>query len=161
MKRHRPHRGDRPFREELNWDLSYLMQLWTASTAPPRTPPASPFLIYLESSLVIRAIRDYLQPDIGEILIDTQEIYDQAVAFMQTVMPGNVGKVKLYRDDVPLFSRFPDRAPDRERLFEAGGAIAAVAMSPLMPRECVDASQRHSGAPTNRSSTGVAPTCLE
>ena len=55
---------------------------------------------------MIRAIRDYLQPDIGEILIDTEEIFEQAKSFMQTVMPGNVGKVKLYRDDVPLFSRF-------------------------------------------------------
>jgi len=100
--------------EELQWDLNYLLQLWRAieSAAADRTPgpdgryTARPFLIYLESSLVIRAIRDYFQPDIGEILIDTEEIYEQACAFMQTVMPANVGKVKLYRDDVPLFSRF-------------------------------------------------------
>jgi len=100
--------------EELQWDLNYLMQLWRAieSAAADRTPGGDgryvprPFLIYLESSLVIRAIRDYLQPDIGEILIDTQDIYDQACAFMQTVMPASVNKVKLYRDDVPLFSRF-------------------------------------------------------
>jgi len=100
--------------EELNWDLNYLLQLWHAieAAANDRSPGpdgkyvAKPFLIYLESSLVIRAIRDYFQPDIGEILIDTEEIYDQARAFMQIVMPDNVGKVKLYRDDVPLFSRF-------------------------------------------------------
>src|SRR5260370_33928164 len=63
-------------------------------------------LIYHESSLVIRAIRDYFQPDIGEILIDTTEIHDQARAFMDIVMPDNVSKVKRYHDDVPLFSRF-------------------------------------------------------
>jgi hypothetical protein len=110
--------------EELQWDLDYLLQLWRAIEAAgaDRTPGPDgrytprPFLIYLESSLVIRAIRDYLQPDIGEILIDTDEIFEQARAFMQTVMPANVNKVKLYRDDIPLFSRFPDRAPDRERL---------------------------------------------
>src|SRR5512134_384477 len=70
-----------------------------------RANPA-PYLIYQESSLVIRAIRDYYQPDIGEILIDTDSIYEQTVAFMGNVMPDNVGRVKRYRDDVPLFSRF-------------------------------------------------------
>src|ERR1700704_5386148 len=75
--------------EELNWDLNYLMQLWRAIESASADPSKKPFLIYLESSLVIRAIRDYLQPDIGEILIDTQEIYDQARAFMQTVTPAN------------------------------------------------------------------------
>jgi ribonuclease E len=89
--------------EELQWDLNYLLQLWTAIDGAAKDTEKKPFLIYLESSLVIRAIRDYFQPDIGEILIDTQEIFDQAVAFMQTVMPANVAKVKLYRDDVPRF----------------------------------------------------------
>ncbi|MFL6573291.1 MAG: ribonuclease E/G, partial [Burkholderiales bacterium] len=91
--------------EELTWDLNYLMQLWGAVEGASKDQSKKPFLIYLESSLVIRAIRDYFQPDIGEILIDTEEIYEQAKAFMQTVMPGNVNKVKFYRDDVPLFSR--------------------------------------------------------
>ncbi len=114
--------------EELNWDLNYLMQLWTAVDGASKDQSGKPFLIYLESSLVIRAIRDYFQPDIGEILIDTQEIYDQAVAFMQTVMPGNVGKVKLYHDDVPLFSRFQiehqiESAYSRQVGLPAGGAI--------------------------------------
>src|SRR5256885_2124482 len=89
--------------EELNWDLNYLMQLWRAVESASADQSKKPFLIYLESSLVIRAIRDYFQPDIGEILIDTEEIFEQAKAFMQTVMPGNVGKAKLYRDDVPRF----------------------------------------------------------
>jgi ribonuclease E len=114
--------------EELQWDLNYLLQLWSAVEGAARTQDRKPFLIYLESSLVIRAIRDYFQPDIGEILIDTQEIYDQAIAFMQTVMPANVGKVKLYRDDVPLFSRFQiehqiESAYSRHVNLPSGGAI--------------------------------------
>jgi ribonuclease E len=122
--------------EELNWDLNYLLQLWRAieTAANDRTPGPDgryvpkPFLIYLESSLVIRAIRDYFQPDIGEILIDTDEVCEQARAFMQTVMPGNVGKVKLYRDDVPLFSRFQiehqiESAYARHVNLPSGGAV--------------------------------------
>src|ERR1700728_4056691 len=93
--------------EELQWDLNYLMQLWRAVEAASQSGVAGkPMLIYLESSLVIRAIRDYFQPDIGEILIDTTEIHDQASAFMDIVMPDNLSKVKRYHDDVPLFSRF-------------------------------------------------------
>jgi ribonuclease E len=114
--------------EELTWDLNYLMQLWRAVESASLDQSKKPFLIYLESSLVIRAIRDYFQPDIGELLIDTEEIYEQARAFMQTVMPGNVGKVKLYRDDVPLFSRFQiehqiESAYSRQVALPAGGAI--------------------------------------
>src|SRR6195256_3424582 len=114
--------------EELTWDLNYLMQLWTAVEGAGADQSKKPFLIYLESSLVIRAIRDYFQPDIGEILIDTEEIFEQAKAFMQTVMPGNVNKVKLYRDDVPLFSRFQiehqiESAYSRQVGLPAGGAI--------------------------------------
>jgi ribonuclease E len=114
--------------EELQWDLNYLLQLWTAIDSAAKDTEKKPFLIYLESSLVIRAIRDYFQPDIGEILIDTQEIYDQAVAFMQTVMPANVAKVKLYRDDVPLFSRFQiehqiESAYGRHVNLPSGGAV--------------------------------------
>ena len=91
--------------EELQWDLSYLMQLWTAIDGAAKEN-AGPILIYLESSLVIRAIRDYFSADIGEILIDTDDIADQASAFMSVVMPDNVSRVKRYQDDVPLFSRF-------------------------------------------------------
>ncbi len=114
--------------EELNWDMNYLLQLWSAVESASQDPSRKPFLIYLESSLVIRAIRDYLQPDIGELLVDTEEIYEQARAFMQTVMPGNVNKVKLYRDDVPLFSRFQiehqiESAYSRQVGLPAGGAI--------------------------------------
>src|SRR6267142_1185752 len=82
--------------EELQWDLNYLLQLWNAIDKAAEEEKA-PCLIYLESSLVVRAIRDLFQPDIGEILVDTEAIYDQALSFMSTVMPANVNKVKLYR----------------------------------------------------------------
>ncbi|KVE34160.1 Rne/Rng family ribonuclease [Burkholderia sp. TSV86] len=115
--------------EELQWDLNYLLQLWRAIEAASQSGRAGePMLIYLESSLVIRAIRDYFQPDIGEILIDTTDIYDQARAFMDIVMPDNVGKVKRYHDDVPLFSRFQiehqiETAYSRTVPLPSGGAI--------------------------------------
>ncbi|WP_371325200.1 Rne/Rng family ribonuclease [Dechloromonas sp. ZY10] len=113
--------------EELQWDLNYLLQLWSAIEGAAQQQ-SGPFLIYLEGSLVIRAIRDYFQPDIGEILIDTDEIYEQAKAFMGTVMPGNVSRVKRYRDDVPLFSRFQiehqiETAFARQVNLPSGGAI--------------------------------------
>ncbi len=113
--------------EELKWDMGYLMQLWEAIEGAAKEVKA-PELIYLESSLVVRAIRDLFQPDIGEILVDTQEIFEQAQSFMSTVMPGNVNKVKLYKDDVPLFSRFQiehqiETAYRRDVSLPSGGAI--------------------------------------
>ncbi len=137
--------------EELAWDLTYLHKLWekVVEAAEPhrwsdaeveeaaargtklrvgdRANPA-PFLIYQESSLVIRAIRDYFQPDIGEILIDTDSIHEQTVAFMGNVMPDNVQRVKRYHDDVPLFSRFQiehqiETAYSRQVTLPSGGAI--------------------------------------
>jgi ribonuclease E len=122
--------------EELQWDLSYLLKLWSKiveATEPARDSDGkllnpAPFLIYQEGSLVIRAIRDYFQPDIGEILIDTDPIYEQTVAFMSNVMPDNVGRVKRYRDDVPLFSRFQiehqiETAYSRQVSLPSGGAV--------------------------------------
>src|ERR1035437_5785638 len=113
--------------EELQWDLNYLNQLWTAIAEAAKTEKA-PSLIYLESSLVVRAIRDYFNPEIGEILIDTDEVYEQAHAFMSTVMPDNVNRIKRYVDDVPLFSRFQiehqiESAHSREVRLPSGGAI--------------------------------------
>ncbi|NYT68056.1 ribonuclease E/G [Pusillimonas noertemannii] len=113
--------------EELQWDLSYLLQLWNAIDAAARDNSA-PILIYLESSLVIRAIRDYFSPEIGEILIDTDEIAEQATAFMSVVMPDNVQRVKVYRDDVPLFSRFQiehqiETAYSRTIQLPSGGSV--------------------------------------
>jgi ribonuclease E len=113
--------------EELQWDLNYLKQLWDAIEGAANTEKA-PSLIYLESSLVVRAIRDYFNPEIGEILIDTDDIYHQAQAFMSTVMPDHVDRIKRYHDDVPLFSRFQiehqiESAHARQVNLPSGGAI--------------------------------------
>ena len=113
--------------EELNWDLSYLMQLWQAIENAAQQQSGA-FLIYQESSLVIRAIRDYFHQDIGELLIDTENIYEQARQFMGHVMPANVNRVKLYKDDVPLFSRFQiehqiESAYSRAVNLPSGGAV--------------------------------------
>lgn len=113
--------------EELQWDLDYLLQLWQAIEGA-AAQQAGAFLIYQESSLVIRAIRDYFQPDIGEILIDTEDIFEQARQFMEHVMPGNITRVKRYHDDVPLFSRFQiehqiESAYARQVNLPSGGAI--------------------------------------
>src|SRR5438445_1213679 len=113
--------------EELQWDLNYLMQLWRAIEDAAKLQVGA-YLIYQESSLVIRAIRDYFQPDIGEILIDTESIYEQAQQFMSHVMPGHVSRVKPYKDDVPLFSRFQiehqiEPAYARQVPLPSGGAI--------------------------------------
>ncbi|MDE2056104.1 MAG: Rne/Rng family ribonuclease [Betaproteobacteria bacterium] len=113
--------------EELQWDLNYLLHLWTAIESASNSQKGA-FLIYQEGSLVIRAIRDLFQPDIGEILIDTESIYEQAKQFMGHVMPSNVNKVKLYKDDVPLFSRFQiehqiETAYRRDVNLPSGGAI--------------------------------------
>src|SRR5713101_8036625 len=113
--------------EELQWDLNYLLQLWDAIENAAKKEKA-PSLIYLESSLVVRAIRDYFHPEISEILIDTESIYDQARQFMSHVMPSNVNRIKLYKDDVPLFSRFQiehqiETAFARQVLLPSGGAI--------------------------------------
>jgi ribonuclease E len=113
--------------EELRWDMNYLVQLWEAIAGAANEVKA-PELIYLESSLVVRAIRDLFHADIGEILVDTPEIFEQAQSFMSTVMPANVNKVKFYKDDVPLFSRFQiehqiETAYRRDVSLPSGGAI--------------------------------------
>ena len=112
---------------ELQWDLNYLLQLWHAIEGAGNSQNGA-FLIYQESSLVIRAIRDYFQPDIGELLIDTDDVYEQARQFMAHVMPDMVNRVKRYRDDVPLFSRFQiehqiETAHSRTVPLPSGGAI--------------------------------------
>ena len=113
--------------EELRWDLNYLLQLWQAIEGASKNQKGA-FLIYQESSLVIRAIRDYFSQEIGEILIDTENIYEQACQFMSHVMPTNSSRVKFYRDDVPLFSRFQiehqiETAYSRQVTLPSGGAI--------------------------------------
>ncbi len=91
--------------DELQWDLDYLLQLWTAIEQA-ATSRKAPFLIYQESNLFIRALRDHLRNDIGEILIDNESVFNDAREFMQQVMPHNLNKLKLYEDQVPLFSRY-------------------------------------------------------
>lgn len=113
--------------EELQWDLNYLLQLWRAIENASKGQSGA-FLIYQESSLVIRAIRDYFHQEIGELLIDTESIFEQARQFMGHVMPQNVNRVKLYSDDIPLFSRFQiehqiETAYARQVPLPSGGAI--------------------------------------
>jgi len=113
--------------EELQWDLDYLLQLWKAISEAAQSRPA-PFLIYQESKLIIRALRDYLRGDIGEILIDHEELYNDAREFMQQVMPNNLRKLKLYKDTTPLFSRFQiesqiENAFERQVRLPSGGSI--------------------------------------
>jgi len=91
--------------EELQWDLDYLLRVWRAIAEAALSKPA-PFLIYQESRLIVRALRDYLRADIGEILVDTAELYTAARDFIQQVMPQTLPKLKHYRDDIPLFNRF-------------------------------------------------------
>jgi len=91
--------------EELQWDLDYLLQLWKSISAAANSQKA-PFLIYQESKLFIRALRDYLRNDIGEILIDEESLFNDARDFVQQVMPNNLRKLKLYQDPTPLFSRY-------------------------------------------------------
>jgi len=112
---------------ELQWDLNYLLKLWTAIDGAAKGAKGA-FLIYQESSLVIRAIRDYFNHDIGDILIDTDDVYDQAQQFMAHVMPEHAARVKRYRDDAPLFSRFQiehqiETAYARTVTLPSGGAI--------------------------------------
>ena len=112
---------------ELQWDLNYMLKLWSAIDGAAKAGKGA-FLIYQESSLVIRSIRDYFTTDVGEILIDTDDIFDQASQFMNHVMPESAYKVKRYRDDAPLFSRFQiehqiETAFSRTVNLSSGGAI--------------------------------------
>ncbi len=112
---------------ELQWDLNYMLKLWEAIDGAAKAGKGA-YLIYQESSLVIRAIRDYFTADVGEILIDTDDIFDQAQQFMNHVMPESASRVKRYRDDAPLFSRFQiehqiETAFSRTVNLPSGGAI--------------------------------------
>ncbi|MFZ9362378.1 MAG: Rne/Rng family ribonuclease [Arenimonas sp.] len=113
--------------DELQWDLDYLIQVWKAISQAALSKP-SPFLIYQESRLIIRALRDYMRPEIGEVLVDTDEIFEQAQDFMQLVMPHNLRKLKMYKDDIPLFNRFQiesqiEQAYERTVRLPSGGSI--------------------------------------
>ena len=112
--------------EELQWDLNYLIQVWSAIDAA--SQKKAPFLIYQESNVIIRALRDYFRNDIGEILIDDPEVFKTAEDFIKQVMPNNLKKIKLYQDTIPLFNRFQiesqiESAYQREVRLPSGGAI--------------------------------------
>ena len=113
--------------EELQWDLDYLLNLWDSIKSAARERGA-PFLVYQESDLVIRAIRDYLRNDISEIWIDDPDVYHRAREFMQQVMPHNLNKLKLYKEADPLFNRYQiegqiESAFSREVKLPAGGSV--------------------------------------
>ncbi len=113
--------------EELQWDLDYLMTLWTAIGQAGKEKSA-PFLIFQESNVIIRAVRDYLRQDINDVLIDNEAAYNEAMAFVQQVMPHYQSKIKLYKDSVPLFNRYQiesqiETAFQREVKLPSGGSI--------------------------------------
>ncbi len=113
--------------EELQWDLDYLLQLWNAIETSAKERKA-PFLIYQESNVIIRSMRDYLRADIAEILIDNPQVYEEARQFIQQVMPRYLSRLKLYQDEVPLFSRYQiesqiETAFQREVRLPSGGSI--------------------------------------
>ena len=113
--------------EELQWDLDYLLQLWTAIENSAKEREA-PFLIYQESNVIIRSMRDYLRADISEILIDNPQVYEEARRFIEQVMPRYLNRLKLYQDEVPLFSRYQiesqiETAFQREVRLPSGGSI--------------------------------------
>ncbi len=113
--------------QELQWDLNYLTQIWQAITEAAGGRKA-PFLIHQESNVIIRAVRDYLRQDIGEVLIDSSVVHEDVLNFVQAVMPSFENKIKLYKDDIPLFSRYQiegqiETAFQREVKLPSGGSI--------------------------------------
>ena len=113
--------------EELEWDLKVLLKHWEAISEVAEEREA-PFLIHQESNVIVRAIRDYLRRDIGEILIDKTSIYEQALQHIQLVRPDFANRVKLYRGEVPLFSHYQiesqiESAFQREVRLPSGGSI--------------------------------------
>lgn len=113
--------------EELQWDLNYLIKLWAAIKTESDTSDA-PHFLFQESNVIIRAIRDYLRPDVGEVIIDNREAFELASAFMQQVMPNYTSKVKYYEEPLPLFNRFQiegqiETAFCREVKLPSGGSI--------------------------------------
>ncbi len=112
---------------ELQWDLDYLLNVWSAITHASEERQA-PFLIYQESNVIIRALRDHYSSDIGEIIIDEDSVYQQAHNFLQQIMPNEVRKLKKYSEPVPLFNRFQiesqiESAYEREVTLPSGGAV--------------------------------------
>ena len=113
--------------EELQWDLKVLLHHWEAIKQVSADRPA-PFLIHQESDVIVRAIRDYLRRDIGEILVDSPKIYEKAKAHIKLVRPDFINRIKLYQGEVPLFSHYQiesqiESAFQREVRLPSGGSI--------------------------------------
>jgi len=113
--------------KELQWDLDYLLALWQA-IQDAAGEKAAPFLIYQESNVIIRTIRDYLRKEIGEVLFDTRESYEEALDFIRQVMPQYEDRIKLYTDKLPLFNRYQiesqiESAFEREVKLPSGGSV--------------------------------------
>ena len=113
--------------EELQWDLSYLLTIWEAVQAAAEPKPA-PFLLFQESNVIVRAIRDYVRNDIGEVLIDGADAYQEASQFVEKVMPHYASKIKQYSGEIPLFNRYQvesqiETAFQREVHLPSGGSI--------------------------------------
>lgn len=113
--------------EELQWDLKVLLHHWEAIKQASESR-AAPFLIHQESDVIVRAIRDYLRRDIGEILIDSTKIYEKAKAHIKLVRPDFINRIKLYQGEVPLFSHYQiesqiESAFQREVRLPSGGSI--------------------------------------
>lgn len=113
--------------EELQWDMDYQVQVWSAIEKAAANRQA-PFLVYQESNVIIRALRDYFREDIGEILIDNPDVYKTAEDFVKQVMPNSQRKLKLYQDDIPMFNRYQiegqiESAFQREVTLPSGGSI--------------------------------------
>ncbi|WP_295798212.1 ribonuclease E [uncultured Microbulbifer sp.] len=113
--------------EELQWDLNYLLQLWTAIKKEADDSKA-PHFLFQESNVIIRAIRDYMRDDIGEVIVDDQGAYQLAAEFARQVMPNYANKVKYYEDAIPLFNRYQiesqiETAFEREVKLPSGGSI--------------------------------------
>ena len=113
--------------EELQWDLDYLIQIWEAIEKA-SVGRAAPFLIYQESNVIIRALRDYLRTDVGEILVDDAKMYEEARHFMEQIMPQSLNRLKHYEDRVPLFTRYQiesqiEAAFGRDVRLPSGGAV--------------------------------------
>jgi ribonuclease E len=92
-------------KQELQRDMAYLLKLWETILAQAKELPA-PSVVYEESDLVIRSIRDYFTPDIAEILVDDREVFKRAREFLQAIMPRYVSRIKLYRERRPIFSKY-------------------------------------------------------
>jgi len=115
-------------KEDLQWDTDYLTTLWQAIEKAATDERPAPFLIYQESEVIIRAIRDYLRTDIAEIWVDDKEVYQRSREFMEQVMPHNLHKLKLYEEEDPLFTRYQiesqiESAFSREVRLPSGGSL--------------------------------------